>query len=166
MKKLIIFIFIVGAALYLFQRHQQSLLNPEVISHPTYAEIHMNLDARNRTFEQVLFAETVDEADCKKYSKEVVENMQKAQASDSAGRWIVSSSECKTELAPRHARLFDNKPTFVTYLSMARGDRREREARLIYWGVSSEESDRVCDGVSKLQSGRKGTVTCIRAIRQ
>jgi hypothetical protein len=164
-KKLIILLCIVGAAIYLFQRQRQSSLDPEVISHPTYAEIHMNLDARSRTFEQVMFAKTVDEADCKKYSKEVVESLQKAQASDPAGQWIVKSSECKSELAPRHAKLFDNEPTFVTYLSMARGDRREREARLIYWGVSSEESDRVCDGVSKMQSGRKGTVTCIRAIR-
>ena len=69
-------------------------------------------------------------------------------------------------LSPRYAKLFDNEPTFVTYLSMARGDRRERETRLLYWGVSMEESDKVCDEVSKMQSRRKGAVTCVRAVRQ
>ncbi|OYT88824.1 MAG: hypothetical protein CFE43_20500 [Burkholderiales bacterium PBB3] len=126
----------------------------------------MTLDARGRTFEQVFFAKTVDDADCKKYSKNVIDDLQKKQAHDSAGQWVVKLSECKPDLAPRYAKLFDNEPTFVTYLSMARGERRERETRLLYWGVSVDESDRVCDSVSKLQNGRKGAVTCIRAARQ
>ena len=165
MKKLVLILAIMVVAFYLYQQKQQSALDPEVIAKPTFAEIRMSLDARGRNFEQVFFAKTVDETDCKKYSKDVVDGLQKKQANDSAGQWVLKSSECKPELAPRYAKLFDNEPTFVTYLSMARGDRRERETRLIYWGVSTEESDKVCDGVSKMQSGRKGGVTCVRAVR-
>ncbi|OYT88832.1 MAG: hypothetical protein CFE43_20385 [Burkholderiales bacterium PBB3] len=166
MKKLILLLAIIGAAFYFYQQKKQSALDPEVIANPTFAEIRMTLDARGRTFEQVFFAKTVDDADCKKYSKNVIDDLQKKQANDSAGHWLVKSSECKPELTPRYAKLFDNEPTFVTYLSMARSDRRERETRLLYWGVSVEESDKVCDGVSKMQNGRKGAVTCIRAVRQ
>ncbi len=156
MKNLILLLVIIGSAFYYYQQKQLSALDPEVIAHPTFDKIRMTLNARGRTFEQVLFAKTVDDADCKKYSKNVIDDLQKKQSNDSAGQWFVKLSECKPELAPRYAELFDNEPTFVTYISMARGDRRERETRLLYWGVSVEESDRVCDSVSKMQNGRKG----------
>lgn len=168
MKKIVIFLLILGAAKFLLQWRQQSVdasLNPEVISHPVYAEVHMSLDARDRSFEQVWLAETVDQMDCEKYSQETLKQLFERQASDDAGKWQVQSSECKTELAPRYAGLFDNEPSFLTYLSMDRGDRHEREVRLIYWGLTLDESDRVCNGVSKLQSNRKGAVTCIRPLQ-
>lgn len=167
-KKVIIFILILATAKFLFEWRQHSVdasLNPEVIAHPVYAEVHMSLGARDRSFEQVWLAKTVDQMDCKKYSQETLRHLFEGQASDNGENWQVQSSECKAELAPRYAKLFDNEPTFLTYLSMARGDRHEREVRLIYWGLSLEESDRVCDGVSKLQSSSKGAVTCIRALR-
>jgi hypothetical protein len=120
--------------------------------------------AQGRNFEQVFFAKTVNDADCKKYSTALVEDMQKAQASVTAIQWALKSSECKSELPPRHARLFDNAQSFVTYISLARGSRLERETRVIYWGVSPEESDRICAGVPMMQKGRKGVVTCVHAV--
>lgn len=165
MGKLFGFIVIVGAALYFYFQHKQASLNPETIVNPTYVEIHMSLEARDRKFKQVLFAQAVDEADCRRQLAKIVESVQKAQASDAAGGWSIESQECKAGLAARHARLFDDEPTPVTYLKLARGDRAEREARLIYWGVSPEESDRVCDGVAAMQKSRKGAVTCIRGTR-
>lgn len=163
MKKIIFFVIIIGAAIQLYLRHQQSVLNPEVIANPVYAEVHMTLDARNRSFEQVLFAKTVNQDDCKKYSDATLKQLFDHETSTGDQRWKIKSSECKAELSNRYAQLFENEPTFVTYLSMTRGDPKEREVRLIYWGVSAAESDRVCDGVSQLQSQRKGAVTCIRA---
>lgn len=162
MKKLLLLIIVLAGAAYWYQGKRLAQLNPEVIANPTYAEIHMTLDARGRTFEQVLFAETVDAADCKKYSADTLQKLAQRQAGDSAGQWVLKSSECKTELLPRHAALFENKPGFITYMRMARGDRTERETRLIYWGVSLEESNKVCNGVSQMQNGRKGAVTCIQ----
>lgn len=162
MMKFIFIVIVVGAAIHLYLRHQQSVLNPEVIANPVYAEIHMTLDAQNRAFEQVLFAQTVNQDDCKKHSDEVRKFFDH-ETSPGDLRWKIKSSECKAELSKRYAQLFENEPTFVTYLSMARGVPKEREMRLIYWGVSVAESDKVCDGVSQLQKQRKGAVTCIRA---
>jgi hypothetical protein len=162
MKKLI-FVIAIGAAIYFYLRHQQSVLNPAVIANPVYAEIHMTLDARGRSFEQVLFIQTVNQADCKRYSEATLKQLFDRETSGGDMHWKVKSSECKAELSARYAQLFDNEPTFVTYLSMPRGDPKEREMRLIYWGVSATESDKVCDGVSQMQSQRKGAVTCIRA---
>jgi hypothetical protein len=165
MKKLIFLVIAIGAATYLYLRHQQSVLNPAVIANPVYAEVHMTLDARGRSFEQVLFIQTVNQADCKKYSDATLKQLFDRESSTGDLHWKVKSSECKAELSARYAQLFDNEPTFVTYLSMPRGDPKEREMRLIYWGVSAAESDKVCDGVSQMQSQRKGAVTCIRAAK-
>ena len=123
----------------------------------------MSLNAGSRSFEQVLFMQTVNQADCKKYSDATLKALFDRETSTGDTHWTIKSSECKVELSARYASLFDNEPTFVTYLSMARGEPREREMRLIYWGVSAAESDKVCDGVSRMQSQRKGSVTCIRA---
>jgi hypothetical protein len=124
------------------------------------------MEGRGRSIEQVIFAKTVDQADCKKYSQNTLGQISRRDEALNPGRgWKVQSSECKTELTPRYAKLFDNEPASLTYLSIARGDRYEREVRLIYWGVTLEESDKVCDGVSQMQIGYKGTVRCIRAPR-
>jgi hypothetical protein len=168
MKKIIILLVVLGAGKLFLQWRQLPVddpLNPEVIAHPVYAEVHIGLDIKSRSLELVLFAKTLDQAECQKYSQETLEKLFVRQASSDVGKWQVQSTECKTELAPRFARLFDNEPTFSTYLSMARGERHEREIRIINWGLSAEESDKVCDGLAKLQSGHKGTVKCIRAPR-
>ena len=161
--KIIVFVVAIGAAIFFYVRHQQSVLNPAVITNPVYAEVHMTLDARNRSFEQVLFVQTVNQADCRKFSDATLKQLFDRETSTGDMHWKVKSSECKAELSARYAQLFDNEPTFVTYLAMARGNPKEREMRLIYWGVSAAESDKVCDGVSQMQSQRKGAVTCIRS---
>lgn len=165
MKKIILVLFVIGIGFGIYHHRRQNTLNPEVIANPTFAEIRMSLDARGRSFEQVLFAKTANPADCKRYSQFIVDGLQKKQANDASPPWVLKSMDCKPELESRHARLFDNQPSFVTYLSMARGHRTERETRLIYWGVSPQEADRVCDMVAKIQSGRMGGVTCIRAMQ-
>ncbi|MCL2076551.1 MAG: hypothetical protein FWH15_09000 [Betaproteobacteria bacterium] len=165
MKKIIVFLFVIGGAWFLFQqteKQRQSSLNPEVISSPVYVETRITQDIQGRSIEMAFFGKAVDERDCMQRSKNMLENLQK---SDSAGRWVLKSSECKSELSPRYAKLFDNEPTFVTYISIARGNRYEREGRLIFWGVSVEESDMICDLAPKLRSDFQGVMTCIRAIR-
>lgn len=135
--------------------------NPEIINNPVYAEIHMDMNVKDRSIEQVLLIKAVDEEDCQNFSKNLSQKIIDHQGPGM--KWKVERSDCSPSLIPRYANLFDNKPTDVTYLSVARGDRREREMRLIYWGVSTEESNRVCGEVSKFQRLWKGQVTCIRA---
>ncbi len=59
MKKIIFVVLVIGAGVFLYFRHQQAVLKPAVIANPVYAEVHMVLEAQNRSFEQVLFAQTV-----------------------------------------------------------------------------------------------------------
>lgn len=137
--------------------------NPEVIVNPVYAEIHMDMDVKDRSIEQVLLIKTVDEEDCQRFSKNLAQKIIEHQ--EPGLKWKIERSICSSSLMPRYANLFENKPTDVTYLSVARGDRQEREMRLIYWGVSTEESNHVCsDEVSKFERLWKGQVSCIRAV--
>ena len=163
MKNIIIVVVVVATAMYFWNSHQLEAANPKVISNPVYAEVRMELDAQGRSFEEVILAETVDAADCQQYSKAL---QAKAMRQNENGlAWKLKSSECKAELESRAARFFENKRTEVSYLSLARGDRMEREVRVVYWGVTTDESDRVCAGVSQMQIERKGAVTCIPALR-
>lgn len=169
MKKLIIFLLIAAAAKYGWDRYQLALEKakaPDVFTNPVYAVVRFKLQFQGRSFDEVVFAQTRDPVDCQSYSKMIINQ---AERPDQKGlSWTLQSSECKTELEPRYAKLFDNQPTSVTYLSLGRGGRDERETRVIYWNITVEESDRACSGVSQMQAGhgRKGAVRCIHAQKQ
>jgi hypothetical protein len=163
--KIIIFIVLVAAAITAYFRYQQSALNPAVITNPVYAEVHMTIDAGNRTFEQVLFAQTVNRDDCKRFTDATLKHLYEHETSPADVHWTIKSAECKAELSNKYLQFFDNEPTYVTYLSVARGDPKEREIRIIYWGVSVAESDKVCNGVAQMQGKLKGAVKCIRAAK-
>ena len=166
MKKLIFLILIIVVGKYSWDRYQKTLeeaKKPDVFVNPVYAVVRLEIKAQGRAFEEVIFAETRDVADCQNASKAIVGE---ATHSDQQGlSWQLKSSECKNELDDRHTKLFKNQPTSVTYLSLSRGSPKEREVRVVYWGVTVEESDRVCGGVSRMQQGRKGAVKCILAQR-
>ena len=155
MKNILIFLFIAGGAVVLWKRHQI----PEVIENPVYAEIRLNLEGNGRQLEGVIFGKTTNEADCKN-NLEVFESL----APKACPICKIAKSECKTELAPRYTKFFDNTPSSVTYLSLARGEPAERELRMIFWGVTLEESNKLCDAVPGLQKGWKGAVKCVRAV--
>lgn len=170
MKKIIIVILVIGAANYFWRQHKQQgqdglAQNPEVIVNPVYAEARMTMESPGRSVEGVMIAKTADQSDCQKHIQ-LLERQLAKQIPDVCPTCKLQSSECKAELPSRYAKLFDNVPTHVTYLSFARGDRSEREFRLIYWGVTAQESDGLCEGVSEAQKGRKGAVTCVRAQRK
>ncbi|MCL2021118.1 MAG: hypothetical protein FWG81_03215 [Betaproteobacteria bacterium] len=168
MKEVIVIIGIIVGAWFLFQKTQMEKLNPEVITDPVYAEVRMTMDVERRNVEVVLFLQTANEMECKESSRVLLERLKKYKRSGKSGAelWVFKSSECKSELSPRYAKLFDNEPTFLTYLSLSRGNRLEREGRIIFWGLSVEESNIICDLSPKLQDLLEGDVTCIRAAKQ
>jgi hypothetical protein len=160
MKKIIILVFFFIALKYGWDRYQPGSVQADdlaAFANPVYAVVRFKFEARGRSFDQVVFVQAKDAADCDKFSKNTANNgLRKG--------WKLGSSECITDLEPRYVSLFENLPSFVTYLSLSRGSQNEREERIIYWGVSVEESDRVCGGVSQMQKERKGAATCIRAL--
>lgn len=167
MKKLIFLILIVAVGKYAWDHYQKTpedTKKPDIFAKPVYAVIRLSAQVKGRSFEEAIFAETRDVADCQNYSK-VLEN-QATRPDEKGLSWQLQSSECKNELDDRYAKLFQNQPTSVTYLSLSRGNRQEREVRIVYWGVTVEESHRVCEGVSRMQQGRKGAVRCVRATKE
>jgi hypothetical protein len=168
MKKAILLLLIAAAAVYFWRAREKAMeaKNPPVISNPVYAEVRIAIEGNGRSIEGVALAKTVDRAECEQFAKPFADKLAGGQAGSNGVSLKLQSSECKTDLAPRNARLFDDEPAFVTYVRVARGDPKEREVRLIWWGLSVEESDKVCNLFApQVQKGWKGAVTCIKARR-
>jgi hypothetical protein len=165
MKLLIVLVLAVAGGAYIYTKgkdRRQDALNPEVIANPVYAEIRLSLDAGGRAFEMVLLAQTTGDAECNSATTGLGLIKRQVEAS----QWKIKSTECKAALAPRYEAMFEGRPTHLTYLSIARGARTEREMRMINWGLSAGESDKLCDAMAaEMQRSLKGAVTCIRALR-
>ena len=167
MKFLIVLVLALAGGGYLYTKgkeKRQDALNPEVITNPVYAEVRLSLEAGGRAFEMVLLAQTTGDTECTSAATGLGLIKRQVEAS----HWKIKSSECKADLAPRYAAMFEGRPTHLTYLSIARGARAEREIRMINWGLSAGESDKLCDAmVAEMQrtTGLKGPVTCVRAVK-
>jgi hypothetical protein len=164
MKKPLILLIVLGAAGYLYRQQP----DPEIVSDPVYAEFRIGIDVDNRTFDQVILVKTGDSAECRKLLGRA-DIIYGSEADEAGHHWKMRSSECKAEIGARYAALFDDLPTHVTYLSVGRGGWYEREARMVTWGVTVEESDMLCDVLAKFLTEtrkiRSGYVTCIRSAR-
>jgi hypothetical protein len=144
------------------EKQRQEALNPEVIANPVYAEIRFTFDAGGRAFEMVLLAKTTGDTECNSAATGL--GLIKRQVE--AAQWKIKSSECKPALDPRYAAMFDNRPTHLTYLRIARGAPNERDMRMISWGLSGGESDKLCDGLAaEMRRSLKGAVTCVRGVQ-
>ena len=146
----------------LLNRHHAQA-DDAAITNPVYAEARMKLDAGGNSIEGVMMAQTIDQADCERQVSQLTQELSKFASVCPTCK--LQAPECKTEIAPQYTRLFDNKPTSLTYVSLARGQSSEREMRLIYWGISVEQSDKLCSAVPNFQKSRKGAVSCVRAAR-
>ncbi len=164
MKKFIIFLVILGISALAFDKQKKDR-EKELARKPAYLDARLKMSFQDRSLDSVMFVKALDEADCQQQSR-VLEDALKKGAESICPTCKFQQAECKEELAPRYAKLFDDVPTSVTYLSLSRGSSDEREARVIYWGVSVEESDKLCNAVPQFQKGRKGKVSCVRAQRE
>lgn len=164
MKKTLVVLTLVAAVFawqHVVKQAQLTKANspPEPISHPVYAEIHIERNSANRSIELVMLAKTIDQTDCEKAVKEIPAGLRRTCADCG-----LKSFECKREIAPHYLKLFDNKPTHVSYISFQAGAAAERDMRFLAWGVSLEESHKICDLIPKFQQSVKGPVSCIRAL--
>lgn len=172
MKRLVIVLLVLAALGYLaktsdFNKSGRSAdgdAAPEVITDPVYAEVRFHTDIHDRSFQAVALAKTVNEADCKHGTDQLVQRITNPQGSGRL-KWTLVSSECSKTIDSRAQHLFENKRTFVNYVSGARGASDEREERLIIWGVTAEEGDMICEVmVPAMQKQRQGAVKCIQAL--
>ena len=163
MKKVLVVLMLLAAAFgwqHMVKRNQQAgATAPAPISDPIYAEVHVERSSVDRSIELVMLARTIDQNDCDQALKRIPQQLKLACA-DCA----LKSAECMPELPSRYGKLFNNAPTHVTYISIERGAEEERDMRLLTWGVSLEESNKLCDLVPLYKTKFKGSISCIRAL--
>lgn len=167
MKKFVILVLILAGGGYFYQRNHSTLASGSFapIEKPVYAEARVKMDVRGHILEALLLAETLDDADCTRQRAALEKYMQQGMARACHNNCEIEHVVCKAELEPRYAKLFNNEPTYLTYMRLGRGTREERELRIIYWGLTVEQSDTICSAVPQFQKGRKGTVSCVPAAR-
>lgn len=171
MKRFVIFLIILGVLGYFGKKHQQDAgggqddtRNPADIKNPVYAEIRFKADLDDRTIHMVVYGKGFDDADCHKMIGDLPETMLEHKRPDGTSIWALESSQCESTLESRSARLFDNKPTFVSYVSASPGAPKEREVRMIFWGVTAQESELVCGEVPHMHQKWAGAIKCVHAL--
>lgn len=158
MKLLLILIAIATVAYVVYDR-RQGAMNPEVIATPVYAQIRMGTHIQGRDIDMVLFAEMASAEDCQERSNRVWQKL-----IDGCKECTMSLSSCKAQLEPRNRRLFDDAPMHSTYLSFKRGNRFERNGRMVVYGLTGDEGKMVCETIkANFQSRYEGTVNCVIA---
>ena len=136
--------------------------DPAMIANPVYAAVRFRTAIHDRTFEMVELAKTFDQDDCNRIAANIIERMQRHHGDGLA--WELESFHCTTGLDARSERLFENKPTFVNYVSATPGSSSERDLRMIIWGVTAEEGDVICSVIPRVQERWNGAVSCIHAL--
>lgn len=130
------------------------------ISNPVFADIRVKVTAGGREIEAAMFGKMIDDADCQVRAKRFKEQLEA-----NCQGCVSQSFECKADLAPRYLQYFDDQPAHITYLSISRGNSDQREARLIFWGLTRQEGDAVCDKMKDVFAKMKtGPAVCIRAM--
>ena len=155
MKFLVILIALAAAGYFVYDRREGT--NPEIIETPVYAELRVSAHVQSRDIDMVLFGEMASTEDCQQRS-----NLMWEKLITDCKECTMTLSSCKDNLEPRYRRLFDDAPIHSTYLSFKRGNRFERNGRMVIYGLTGEEANAACEIIkSKFKSHYEGAVTCI-----
>ncbi len=161
MKNLLTLIIIAVAGYFGYGYLNTYLENPLEISDPVYLESRIIFEAPelSRSFEYVLVAEMVSDEDCQMRSEEYLQGLFKK-----CRQCKVKLSECSGNLDARYMKLFSDQPTYTTYLSLNKGNRYERNARMIVWGLTEEEAKAVCEIIKNtVKDSYTGQLQCIKS---
>lgn len=147
-----------------FQGKKEVVFVPGQVStdmaNPVYADIRVKVAAGGREIEAALFSKMADEADCQSRAQKLRDDL-----TQNCKNCVSQSVQCKADLAPRYVKYFADEPGNITYLSINRGSTDQREARLIFWGLTLQEGDLMCDQMKKVFSKMKtGALSCIRPV--
>jgi hypothetical protein len=155
--KFLIVLIAVAAVAYVVHDRRQGAMNPEVIETPVYAELRMSTNVEGRDIDMVLFGEMASAEDCQERASRVWQKL-----IDDCKECTLALSSCKTDLEPRHRRMFDDAPIHSTYLSFDRGNRYERNGRMVVYGLTGDEGSTLCQAIkTNFQRHYEGTVNCV-----
>jgi hypothetical protein len=159
MKFLIVLVAVAAAGYFFYDRHQS--VNPAVIESPVYAELRMATPIQGREISMVLFGEMASREDCEQRADRVWQKL-----IDGCKDCTMTLSSCKTELEPRYQRLFADTAIHSTYLSFNRGNRYERNGRMVVYGLTSDEGDMLCGTIKAgFEQHYEGAVDCVQGRR-
>lgn len=136
------------------------LIAPKSIPDPVFAEIRVDIKSGGREIEAAIFGKTSDTGDCHDRTEKVRSHLRA-----NCPECQLKSSECKTTLAARYAKFFDDQPSHATYLSLDRSNPWERDVRLIFWGLTGSEGDTICEHMRQMfLKIHSGPTRCIRGV--
>lgn len=156
----IIFLLFVGYLWYDHEREESAAAaGPPVIENPWYAEIRASnsVPGTSTEIEMALFVRTASERECTQGSQQEWGNLIEV-----CPTCTVPATRCSRELSPRYARLFDNASIPSAYLSATAGAARERDLRLVIYGLTDQQGLQVCEILRKqLEKNYVGATQCI-----
>jgi hypothetical protein len=161
MKTVIFFaIIIIGAGYYFYQKDSSGI--PEAITDPYFGELTVKQKVQNRDLTVVVYGRMVDNGDCEKRGQIALKDV-----FEGCTDCNVVDYHCQTELPRRAQALFDNQSTHLAYIALDRGNRGERDARMIVWGLTKAESAFFCTSmIPMIKKKYSGTVSCIEALER
>ena len=134
--------------------------NPPEIDDPYYAEARIDFNVEHRDLTMVLVGKMVDVTDCEKRGQKFWRNML-----EDCDTCEFIDYQCKPELSRRYQIMFENRPTFAAYVAADRGSRFERNARIIVWGLTRNESIEFCNYIiNAMVKKYSGQVNCVEGL--
>ncbi len=150
----IVLLLVLAAAGYYWHSHQQ---DPEEIAAPVYAEARVDLQVAGRELNMVLLGKMVDEQDCSARGEIFWRN-----ALQDCDLCQFIRYECKPVLSEMYQPLFANQQTRTSYVKLDRGNRFERDGRMLVWGLNKYDADWLCNMLKeKMKQNYSGQVSCM-----
>jgi hypothetical protein len=157
---IIVVLIVAGYLWYDYSKEKSAAASgPPVITDPWYAEVRTSntIPNTNREIEMALFARAKSEADCLGGTQlawtDIFKNCPDCKT---------ATPKCTKELSPRYSRLFDDVPIPSAYLSATAAAPRERDMRVVIFGLTDEEGMTVCEILRKeLEKNYSGPSHCV-----
>lgn len=156
MKKIVLIILIIALGIY---GNNVLSNNPSVITNPVYVETRLNVKVPNtsRELDFVYMGEMVSQDDCLERSRLYLENL-----FEKCAQCTMNMLECKTQIHSRYKKLFSGSKAHTTYLSLNKGNRFERNGRMVVWGLTDKEANSACNDMkNQIKEKYSGTVRCV-----
>lgn len=156
MKKLLLFIALIGIGIYSYKNIYQKSFS---YSNPVYldARIGLTIPQVSRNIEMAIFVETSSQQHCAEKQQNYLSHLFK-----NCERCAIKSAECKAELSSHNKALFSDTHVDTTYLSFTKANNSELNARLLFWGLNSEEAKSTCRKLKTIfKNTYQGTAKCI-----
>lgn len=168
-KLLIALVLSIATFQFAWERHKRIVAEregPEEITEPVFAEFNTRMMMQGRLIELFMYVKSASAAECER----MLATLEKDFTAEAARVGLpprINASRCTEELGQSQLDLFENRPTSVTYLSLPRVRRADREVRLILWGLPAAASDENCNRVLRSPSRlieRRDNGRCIRSL--